>query len=70
MKPPKGLICVAYRPKSGHPRNADGRLILVYEFAKPGAIPVAEPPSRRGIAAAPPVKRSAARPAATQGALL
>lgn len=50
---PKGWIRTGYHPAVGHPRDAAGSLIIVWEYAAPAkrpATPEAPPRVRRGAA--------------------
>lgn len=49
-KPKTERVCIGYRPATGWPRDKDGKLILIYDFADvPIEPPEPEPTSRRGV---------------------
>lgn len=49
-RPKTERICTGYRPATGWPRDKDGRMILVFEYADvPIDEPAPEPVNRRGI---------------------
>lgn len=42
-------VCIGYRPKTGWPRDADGKLILVKEYGVIHEPPPPEPLRKRGL---------------------